>query len=198
MIPIATTSRICEHLEKYVYDRIWNEPYTESRMYTVPGIISPVDKHVVTVDGEPTTVVQYTPASGYLSGRYSKILLPPFNSEEDLKAWLPSSATKFFVYAIPDRFFSAAKVGVPRWTLLSDYCTDRCLDLHVFTESGVILNRGAIYIKQARIDQVRQVHRQRWYGRQQGLRLPGDQHPVQGPFDHQAQLPVGRQVLSPL
>ena len=149
MIPIATTSRICEHLEKYVYDRIWNEPYTESRMYTVPGIISPVDKHVVTVDGEPTTVVQYTPASGYLSGRYSKILLPPFNSEEDLKAWLPSSATKFFVYAIPDRFFSAAKVGVPRWTLLSDYCTDRCLDLHVFTESGVILNRGAIYIKQA-------------------------------------------------
>ena len=66
MTDIVTTSRIAAHLEKYVYDRVWNQPYAESRSYTKPELLSDV------------------PVAGIFPGRYNRILLPPFNSEDDV------------------------------------------------------------------------------------------------------------------
>lgn len=131
MTQITTTKRICEHLEKYVYDRIWNEPYTEFRTYTRPELLNSV------------------PVSGFFSGRYSHILLPPHKSPEDLQSWLPTDSSRYFVYSVPDRFFDSIKLNITEWTLLSEFCNENCTDLHVFTKSGFFLNRGAIYIRQA-------------------------------------------------
>ena len=73
-----TALRISEHLEKYVFDKIWNDPYTEYRTFTVAECLTKVA------------------TAGIFFGRYSQIQLP---SEVPYK----SSRSKlfFYVYAIP-------------------------------------------------------------------------------------------------
>ena len=149
---LTTTKRICEHLEKYVFDRVWNEPYTQYRSYIKPELLS---KQVeLDSNGEKKIVgdkVVYRPyfAAGFFPSRYGSILLPPYVSNAELMDWLPKLGAKFAVYAVPASFFGSTQLNIKEWTLFSTYCTDNHLDLQMFTTDGSCLNRGYIYIKQS-------------------------------------------------
>ena len=175
MITTTTLSRVCESLEKYVFDRIWNDPYAEYRTYTRPMMLNTV------------------PVSGHMGGRYSTILLPPdrtfspttdrtFTSPktyytlssvgtyvpaevtygdsvtantyyelntDDYTVYMDKSRVKFYVFAVPAAMFGAARINVITWTPLSDYCNENFPDLQLFTKSGIFLNKGNILIKPA-------------------------------------------------
>ena len=149
---LTTTKRICEHLEKYVFDRVWNEPYTQYRTYVKPELLS---KNVVlNADGSVKKIddrIVYRPyfAAGFFQGRYGSILLPPYVSDSELLEWLPKLGPQFAVYSVPAAVFGSTKLNIPEWTLFSTYCTKNHLDLQMFTKDGTCLNRGYIYIKQA-------------------------------------------------
>lgn len=149
---LTTTKRICEHLEKYVFDRVWNEPYTQYRTYVKPELLS---KNVVlNADGTQKVIdnkVVYRPyfASGFFPSRYGSILLPPYVSDSELLEWLPKLGPQFAVYFVPSSIFGSTKLNIPEWTLFSTYCTRNHLDLQMFTKEGICLNRGYIYIKQS-------------------------------------------------
>ena len=149
---LTTTKRICEHLEKYVFDRVWNEPYTQYRTYIKPELLS--KDAVRDQNGDIKVIgdkVVYRPffAAGFFPGRYGSILLPPYECDEELLDWLPKSNLTLAVYSVPGSFFGETKLNIPKWTLFSTYCTKNHLDLQVFTTSGICLNRGYIYIKQS-------------------------------------------------
>lgn len=175
MISTTTLSRMCENLEKYVFDRVWNDPYAEYRTYTKPDMLNTV------------------PVSGHMSGRYSTILLPPeraftltsdstFTSpktyytlssvgtyvpaevtygetvpsktyyeldNDDYSVYMDKRRSKYYVFAVSSAVFGAAYINAISWTPLSDYCNENFPDLQLFTKSGVFLNKGNIFIKQA-------------------------------------------------
>ena len=158
---LTTTKRICEHLEKYVFDRVWNEPYTQYRTYVRPELLS---KHtVVDTNGSPVIFgagangsedpgeVVYQPyfAAGFFQCRYGSILLPPYVSDAELLEWLPKQGMRFAVYSVPSWMFGSSKLNIREWTLFSAYCSKNHMDLQLFTTDGICLNRGYIYIKQS-------------------------------------------------
>ena len=149
---LTTTKRICEHLEKYVFDRVWNEPYTQYRTYVKPELLS---KNVVlNTDGtvrkiDDMTVYRPYFAAGFFPSRYGSILLPPYVSDSELLEWLPKLGPQFAVYFVPSSIFGSTKLNIPEWTLFSTYCTRNHLDLQLFTSKGICLNRGFVYIKQS-------------------------------------------------
>ena len=149
---LTTTKRICEHLEKYVFDRVWNEPYTQYRTYVKPELLS---KNVVlNADGTVKKIndrIVYRPyfAAGFFPSRYGSVLLPPYVSDAELLEWLPKLGPQFAVYSVPASIFGSTVLNIPEWTLFSTYCTKNHLDLQMFTKSGTCLNRGYIYIKQS-------------------------------------------------
>jgi len=150
---LSTTKRICEHLEKYVFDRVWNEPYTQYRSYIKPELLSKnveLDNNGVPKKDRQGEVL-YRPyfAAGFFPSRYGSILLPPYSSDEELMDWLPKNGLQFAVYSVPASFFGSTVLNIPNWTLFSTYCTKNHLDLQMFTTEGICLNRGYIYIKQA-------------------------------------------------
>ena len=154
MTQLVTVKRICEHLEKYVFDRVWNQPYSQFRSYVRPVLLNPVRRYPDEKDADGNIVkrgeiIDIAPITGFTSGRYSRILTPPYNSDEELADWLPKSSPKFFLYAIPADFFSTHKYDIQKWTLFSSFCTKNCEDLQMFTEDGILLNRGFIYIMQS-------------------------------------------------
>ena len=125
MIREEATKRICDHLEKYVFDKIWNDPYTEYRTFTVMDWL--------------TTV----PTTGVFHGRYGQILLP---SEVSYR---PTGTTVFFyVYVVPARMFHSLKHRILDWTTLTDFCTNNLIDIEVFNIAGLKCIREGIFLKQ--------------------------------------------------
>ena len=143
---LTTTKRICEHLEKYVFDRVWNEPYTQYRSYIKPELLS---KNAVGKTDENKTIYRPYFAAGFFPNRYGSDLLPPYVSDAELLDWLPKQGLTFAVYSVPASFFGSIKLNIPDWTLFSTYCTKNHLDLQMFTSAGVCLNRGYICIRQS-------------------------------------------------
>ena len=121
-----TALRISEHLEKYVFDKIWNDPYTEYRTFTVAECLTKVA------------------TAGIFFGRYSQIQLP---SEVPYK----SSRSKlfFYVYAIPAAMFRSLRLKVLTWTSLAKFCTDNLIDIELFSEDGRRCIRDGVFIRQA-------------------------------------------------
>ena len=121
-----TALRISEHLEKYVFDKIWNDPYTEYRTFTVPECLTPVA------------------AAGIFFGRYSQIQLPsevPYRSS--------NSRLFFYVYAVPAAMFRSLRLKVLTWTPLNEFCTDNLIDIEFFSEGGRRCIRNSVFIRQA-------------------------------------------------
>lgn len=175
MISTTTLSRMCENLEKYVFDRVWNDPYAEYRTYTTPDMLNAV------------------PVGGHMSGRYSTILLPPergftltsdstfvspktYYTLSSVGTYVPAEVTygeaipaktyyeldaddytvymdrrrsKYYVFAVTSAMFGAAYINAISWTPLSDYCNENFPDLQLFTKSGIFLNKGNVFIKQS-------------------------------------------------
>lgn len=158
MTQLVTTKRICDHLEKFVFDCIWNEPYSEFRRHITPHLLNPRSECHVEYTGATVpvgasegvrTVVDCSPVAGMLDCRLGKILLPPYN-QKDLDTFLPvNGEQRFYVYSVPANFFGPVKVEALEWTNLATYCSSHLLNLQVFTRSGCFLNRGFIYIRQA-------------------------------------------------
>lgn len=125
MIKLPALNRICEHLEKYVFDRVWNEPYMEYRTFLVPALLTKV------------------PTAGIFIGRYGQIQLPLGVS--------PSTRVNplFHVYAIPAAFLQSIRLKVMDWTTMDDFCNENLMNLEVFSESGRHVDRSGIYLCQA-------------------------------------------------
>ena len=118
-------TRICDHLEKYVFDKIWNDPYTEYRTFTVLDWLTKV------------------PTTGVFHGRYGQVQLP---SKVSYKA--SNSTNYFYVYVIPATMFGQVHLNVLSWTCLSDFCNDNLVDIEIFSTAGRRCVRDGIYIKQ--------------------------------------------------
>ena len=146
MTDITLAHRICEHLDKYVYDRIWNQPYSEYRTHFVPILLNSlkqVQKAVTDEQGHVSYVYEevYETISGSLRGRYSQIQLPV---EADYR-----KNKQFYVYSVPRSYFRSIELDVRSWTLLSDFCNSGLTEFHMFTTLGEMLWRGGIYLRQA-------------------------------------------------
>ena len=121
-----TALRISEHLEKYVFDKIWNDPYTEYRTFTVPECLIKVAN------------------AGVFFGRYSQIQLPsevPYKSNR--------SKLFFYVYAVPAAMFRSLRINVLTWTPLDQYCTDNLIDIELFNKDGRHCIRSGVFLRQA-------------------------------------------------
>lgn len=125
MTTLMTRNRICEHLGKYVFDKIWNDPYTEYRSFTVPECLTEVA------------------AAGIFFGRYSKVQLP---SSVPYKT---SSRLYFYVYSIPADQIRNLRLNVLEWNRLDQYCTDNLIDLEFFSDTGRKAIRNSVFIRQA-------------------------------------------------
>ena len=118
--------RISEHLEKYVFDKIWNDPYTEYRTFTIPECLSKVA------------------TAGVFFGRYSQIMLPSKVSYKSETAKL-----FFYMYAMPAHMFRLLHLNVLEWVSLDNYCTDHLIDIELFHSNGRKCIRSGVFIKQA-------------------------------------------------
>ena len=125
MTQLTTINRICEHLEKYVFDKIWNDPYSEYRTFTVAESLNTVA------------------AAGIFFGRYNQVQLP---SEV---AYRGTSKLFFYVYAIPADMFRSIHLNVFEWTSLADYCSNNLVDIEFFSDSGRKMIRNGVFICQA-------------------------------------------------
>ena len=77
MTNITTINRVCEHLEKYVFDKVWNDPYTEYRTFI----------QLENLEKVATT--------GIFFGRYSQIQLT-----QEKVAYTTNKDSFFYVYAV--------------------------------------------------------------------------------------------------
>ena len=134
----SMTRRCVSKLEKYVFDRVWNEPYSEYRTNTRPRILN----RIVEVSsgssdsyGNDISTKQYVSAAGVLTGEFEQINLP--------------SSDQYYVYSVELNQFRPIKLNALEWTKLSDYCNGSVVDIQMYSDSGVFLWRGGIYIKQA-------------------------------------------------
>ena len=125
MTELTTINRICEHLEKYVFDKIWNDPYSEYRTFTVAESLNTVA------------------AAGIFFGRYDQVQLP---SEVKYRS---TSKLFFYVYAIPAQQFRSIRLNVLEWVSLADYCTDNLVDIEFFSDSGRKMIHNGVFICQA-------------------------------------------------
>ena len=143
MTQLTTINRICEHLEKYVFDKIWNDPYSEYRTFTVADYIGTIIERKEIVDSKEVVIRDAVPSAGIFSGRYSQVQLP---SEV---AYRGSSKLFFYIYAIPAQMFRSIRLNVLKWISLADYCTDNLVDIEFFSESGRKMIRNGVFICQA-------------------------------------------------
>ena len=119
------TTRICDHLEKYVFDKIWNDPYTEYRTFTVLDWLTKF------------------PTTGVFHGRYGQVQLP------SKVTYRPSNSTVYFyIYVIPATMFGQVHLNALDWVTLSDFCTDNLIDIEIFNTAGRRCPRAGIFIKQ--------------------------------------------------
>ena len=132
MISLVTAHRICEHLDKYVYDKIWNEPYAEYRTHIVPQLLNKKD-----VNGN------YVPVSGVFRG-LSQIQLP---LESD-----PKENKGFYIYSVPGSFFRYVQVNALSWKVVSEYNMEHTVGFMLHTTYGDVIWRKGIYIKQGEKD----------------------------------------------
>ena len=123
--------RCCDRLEKYVSDRVWSEPYAEYRTNTRPRILN--TRSVVEIDGVPSYT--YALAAGVLGGPREQLALP--------------SSDGYYVYSIELNQFRSIKLSATSWIRLDTYCNGSKKDVKVYTDDGVTLWRGGIYIKQS-------------------------------------------------
>lgn len=121
-----TTTRICEHLEKYVFDKIWNDPYSEYKTFIVLESLSSVA------------------TAGVFFERYDQIQLPSEVSYRDKNASL-----FFYLYSVPATYFGSIKVGSKEWVSLDNFGSAGILDFEMFNEHGKHCNKAAVFIKQA-------------------------------------------------
>ena len=124
-------------LEKYVFDRVWNEPYSEYRTNTRPRILN----RIVEVSsgasdgyGNDIATKQYASAAGVLTGEFEQINLP--------------TSDQYYVYSIELNQFRPIKLNALEWVRLSEYCDGSVVDIQMYSDSGRFLWRGGIYIKQ--------------------------------------------------
>lgn len=123
--------RCCDRLEKYVSDRVWSEPYAEYRTNTRPRILN--TRSVVEIDGVPSYT--YALAAGVLGGPREQLALP--------------SSDGYYVYSIELNQFRSIKLSATEWIRLDTYCNKSKKDVKVYTDDGVTLWRGGIYIRQS-------------------------------------------------
>ena len=123
--------RCCDRLEKYVSDRVWSEPYAEYRTNTRPRILN--TRSVVEVSGVPSYT--YALAAGVLGGPREQLALP--------------SSDGYYVYSIELNQFRSIKLSATSWIRLDTYCNGSKKDVKVYTDDGIILWRGGIYIRQS-------------------------------------------------
>lgn len=134
----SMTRRCVSKLEKYVFDRVWNEPYSEYRTNTRPRILNrivEVSSGLSDSYGNNISTKQYVSAAGVLTGEFEQINLP--------------SSDQYYVYSVELNQFRPIKLNALEWTKLSDYCNGSVVDIQMYSDSGVFLWRGGIYIKQA-------------------------------------------------
>lgn len=136
MNTFSMIKRVVSRLEKYVFDRVWNEPYTEYRTNTRPRILNRTTEASLgsDVSGNELTGTVYEPASGVLSNNAEQIALP--------------SSDAYYVYAIERTQFRPIKLNATDWVSLQSYSNKNLTDLQVISDEGVFLWRGGIYIKQ--------------------------------------------------
>lgn len=134
----SMTRRCISKLEKYVFDRVWNEPYSEYRTNTRPRILN----RIVEVSsgssdnyGNDISTTQYVSAAGVLTGEFEQINLP--------------SSDQYYVYSVELNQFRSIKLNALEWITLAEYCNESVVDIQMYSDSGVFLWRGGIYIKQA-------------------------------------------------
>jgi len=127
--------RCCSRLEKYVSDRVWSEPYAELRTNTRPRILN-AKKPVESTVGNTTTVTGYiyTAAAGVLTGTGEQVALP--------------SSSLYYVYSIELNQFRSIKVNALEWVSLEEYCSGSRTDIKVYSDDGIVLWRGGIFMKQ--------------------------------------------------
>jgi hypothetical protein len=121
-----TTTRICEHLEKYVFDKIWNDPYSEYRTFIVPECLST----------EAT--------AGVFFGRYNKIQLPSTVAYRD-----KNSKLFFYMFAVPAAYFRSLKVNATTWVSLDRIGSNGILDFEFFSDQGKHSFRAGTFIMQS-------------------------------------------------
>ena len=133
----SMTRRCISKLEKYVFDRVWNEPYSEYRTNTRPRILN----RIVEVSsgasdgyGNDIATKQYASAAGVLTGEFEQINLP--------------TSDQYYVYSIELNQFRPIKLNALEWVRLSEYCDGSVVDIQMYSDSGRFLWRGGIYIKQ--------------------------------------------------
>lgn len=128
--------RVVSRLEKYVFDRVWNEPYSEYRTNTRPRILNRTSEASLGVDPSGKEIVGdvYQPVAGVLTGKFEQVSLP--------------TTDPCYVYEIELEQFRPIKVNAPEWISLANYCNLNHVDLRLYSDSGVVLWRGGIYIKQ--------------------------------------------------
>lgn len=176
MIALTTVHRICEHLEKYIFDRIWNEPYSEYRSHIVPQILNDVrtekvDGFTVDKDGVVWSNGQIVDDSGTWSGKDFKLsgAAELHQLVNDRTTYIPvagmyrgrycqtqlpvssnsKKARKFYIYSVPKLFFRSIQLNVRSgWAKLSEYCNKYCVDITFFTDDGTVIWRDGIYITQ--------------------------------------------------
>ena len=106
MNQLTTINRICEHLEKYVFDKIWNDPYAEYRTFTVAEYIGSYQK-------VSDTFNKAVPSAGIFFGRYNQVQLPSEVS------YVKTGKLFFYVYAIPADQFRSLHLNVLEWVSLA-------------------------------------------------------------------------------
>lgn len=144
MISLQTLHFVCEHLEKYVFDRVWNEPYSEYRSHIKPIILNP-SRNVKDAPGLNGRDTVYIPSAGVFIYGKTQVQLPVANTYRKNRS--------FFVYSIPSSFFRSVRLNVRNeWVKLSDYCTENCLDMTFFTDDGIVIWRNGVYIRQSDTD----------------------------------------------
>lgn len=138
MNTFSMTRRCVSKLEKYVFDRVWNEPYSEYRTNTRPRILN----RIVEVSsgssdsyGNDISTKQYASAAGVLTGEFEQINLP--------------SSDQYYVYSVELNQFRPIKLNALKWITLAEYCSGSTVDIQMYSDSGIFLWRGGVYIKQA-------------------------------------------------
>ena len=126
MTNITTINRVCEHLEKYVFDKVWNDPYTEYRTFI----------QLENLEKVATT--------GIFFGRYSQIQLP-----SEKVAYTTNKNSFFYVYAVPATYFRSLRLSVLEWVRLDEFCTDNLIDVEVFSTDGRRCSRAGVFLRQA-------------------------------------------------
>ena len=136
MNQLTTINRICEHLEKYVFDKIWNDPYAEYRTFTVAEYIGNYQK-------VSDTFIKAVPSAGIFFGRYNQVQLPSEVS------YIKTGKLFFYMYAIPADQFRSLHLNVLEWVSLAEYCSNNLIDIEFFSDGGRKMLRDGVFICQA-------------------------------------------------